>query len=165
MGKVMQGIRLKNGEFKTDKKGKAIQIEVEDEGCLYKSDVLKIIGEKNWIKFAKWMTGQGAPIMSDGSLGYFAWDVDKFKRHYVDGIPPLTREEVGEIIMNGTFHGEKVQDIINKEKRLAFNKTKKKKKSSKNRCTIKRTKVRWNKKKGIQEVSKKGSKDKICLND
>ena len=115
MGKVMQGIPLKNGKFKKDKKGKVIEIEVEDEGCLYKSDVLKIIGKKNWKKFSKWMFGQGAPIMSDGSLGYFAWDVDKFKRHYVDGIPPLTREEIAEIILNGTFHGEKVKKYRKKK--------------------------------------------------
>lgn len=100
MGKVFTGIRLKNGKFKTDKKGKYIEKEIEDPSSLYKSDVLKIIGKNNWNKFSKWMTGQGAPVMSDGTTGYFAWDVDKFKRHYIDGIPPLTKEEIGKIIMN-----------------------------------------------------------------
>jgi len=112
MGKVFTGIRLKSGDFKKDKKGKYIEKEIEDSSCLYKSDVLKIIGKNNWTKFSKWMTGQGAPVMSDGTMGYFAWDVDKFKRHYVDGIPPLTREEIGEIILNGTLHGKSVKKLI-----------------------------------------------------
>lgn len=112
MGKVFTGIRLKNGEFKKDKKGKYIQKEIEEPSSLYKSDVLKIIGNKNWKKFSKWMTGQGAPIMSDGTMGYFSWDVDKFKRHYVDGVPPLTKMEIMEIIQHGTLHGKSVKKII-----------------------------------------------------
>jgi len=113
----MQGIMLKNGKFKKDKNGKYIEKEVDDKGCLYKSDVIEIIGKKNWKKFGKWMTGQGAPVMSDGTLGYFAWDVDKFKRHYVDGIPPLTKEEMMEIIQHGTFRGEPVKKIIKQGKK------------------------------------------------
>jgi hypothetical protein len=183
MGKVMKGITLKNGKFKLGKNGKAIENEVEDPMSLYKEDVLKIIGKKNWKQFSKWMIGQGAPIMSNGQKGYFRHDVDKFKKHYIDGIPLLTKEEVMEIIMNSTLHGKDVQDIIDKAEisgsvggRINTRKWNSKrsdikgdqhnpKKKWQTHVGLKRTKFRWNKKKGIREKSKKGSRDRIFWAD
>ena len=137
MGKIFTGIRLKNGDFKKDKTGKTIEKEVEDTSCLYKKDVLTIIGSENWTKFSKWMYGQGVPVMSDGTMGYFSWDVDKFKRHYIDGVPPLTRQEMMEIIVNGTFHGESVDKII-KQGKKKIKKKKVIKKKAKKRKTVKK---------------------------
>lgn len=75
MGKVLRGIK--------NKKGKFVEREVEEPNSLYKADALKIIGKEHWKEFDKWMIGQGAPEMSDGSLGYFDQDVQKYKRNYI----------------------------------------------------------------------------------
>jgi len=88
MGKTIQGKQVK---------GKWIEEEVDDPSCLYESDVIKIIGQENLKAFKKWMAGQGAPIMSDSTCGYFSWDVEKFKRHYIDGVPQMMRSDIEEI--------------------------------------------------------------------
>lgn len=76
MGKVFKW----NG--KQGKKSK--EKEIEDKNCLYKKDVIDIIGKENWKEFSKWMKGQTSPVMSDGSCGYYSWDVEKFKFYYID---------------------------------------------------------------------------------
>ena len=88
MAKVMRGKKIK---------GKWVEQEVDDPSSLSKDDVIKIIGEENLKSFNKWMIGQGAPILSDGSTGYFAWDVQKFKRHHIDGVPYLSRDDIDKI--------------------------------------------------------------------
>jgi len=170
MGKVMQGIQNKKGEFIGEH-------EVEDINCLYKKDVIKLIGKQNWKKFSKWMRGQGVPVMSDGSEGYFRWDVEEFKTHYVDGVPRLTLKETEEIIKHGTLNGKKIETSpqIGKINTREWNSTRKgaefkdnqhkKSKDPSYHAGLKRTKLRWNKKKGIQEKSKKGSKDRIFWYD
>ena len=69
MGKVMKGYKY-GGKWK--------EKEVEDTSCLYRHDVELLVTKKHMIGFAKWMTGQGCPVMSDGSLGFFSWDVEQF---------------------------------------------------------------------------------------
>lgn len=88
MGKINRGKNIK---------GNWVESEVDDPSFLYKSDVIKIIGESNWKLFCKWMTGQTCPVMSDGSTGYYSWDVEKFKRHHIDGIPQMTQKDVEDI--------------------------------------------------------------------
>jgi len=112
MAKIMQGKWLKNGKYKMNKDGTPWEEEVDDPSCLSKDDVIKIIGENNWVKFSKWMHGQGAPVLSNGELGYFEWDVQKFKRHYVDGCPELTIDDTAKII------NEKNNKILNNKKSL-----------------------------------------------
>jgi len=162
MGKIIQGIKNTKGKFIGEQ-------EVEDPTCLYKSDVIVIIGKKNWAKFSKWMTGQGAPIMSDGTMGYFAWDVEKFKRHYIDGVPILTREQIGDILnrmeITGTVGGRTNTRKWNSKKEDIKNDQHSPKKKWKTHFGLKRTKIRWNKKKGIKEKSKKGSRDRIVWAD
>jgi len=70
-------------------------------------------------------------------MGYFSWDVEKFKRHYIDGVPPLTRQEMMEIIVNGTFHGESVDKMLKQSKKKAKKKKVIKKKPIK-RKTVKK---------------------------
>jgi hypothetical protein len=168
MGKIMSGKYLKNGKYKMNKDGTPWEEEVEDPTCLYKSDVINIIGEKNWDKFSKWMTGQGAPIMSDGSMGYFAWDVDKFYRHHVLGEPGLTKDDIAMIIeVSRSIDGKmnsKHWNTSRKGKDVTANEHNKKK-HPEYRCGLKRTKMRWNKKKGLREKSKKGSKERIYWSD
>jgi len=179
MGKVMQGIQDKKGEFVGEQ-------EVDDVNCLYKRDVIKLIGKKNWTKFSKWMRGQGVPVMSDGTEGYFSWDVEEFKTHYIDGVPRLTLKEVGEIVKHGTLNGKKiprsesihkveVSPQIGKINTREWNSTRKgaefkenqhkKSKDPSYHAGLKRTKLRWNKKKGVREKSKKGSRDRIFWYD
>ena len=69
MGKVIKGYKYR-GEWR--------EKEVEDEYSLYKSDVVNLIGKEHWKEFSKWMRGQGCPVMSDKTIGYFKWDVEQF---------------------------------------------------------------------------------------
>jgi hypothetical protein len=173
MGKIMQGVKDTKGEFVGEQ-------EIDDLTCLYKSDVLKIIGKKNWAKFTKWMRGQGAPVMSDGSMGYFSWNVEEFKNR-IEGVKKLTLKETAEIIKRGTL--PKTNDIIEKAEiggtvggRINTRKWNSKrrditedqhnpKKNWRYHVHTKRTKVRWNKKKGVLEKTKKGSRDKTWWAD
>jgi hypothetical protein len=88
MAKVKQGKKVK---------GKWIEEEVDDPTALSRDDVIKVIGIDNIKVFDKWMRGQGCPILSNGSIGYFKWDVEKFKRHHIDGIPYLSRDDIDKI--------------------------------------------------------------------
>lgn len=38
----------------------------------------KMVGEKNWKEFQKWMHGQTVGIYSDGSINYYDHDVNSF---------------------------------------------------------------------------------------
>jgi len=69
MGKIMKG-RKYGGKWK--------EKEVEDESSLYRKDVEHLVGANNMVEFFKWMSGQGCPLMSDGTIGYFSWDVQRF---------------------------------------------------------------------------------------
>lgn len=109
MAKVIRGISNKSGKFVSEEV-------VDDPTCLSKQDVLNIIGESNWKKFSKWMTGQGAPILADGNMGYFIQDVERFKEQYIDSNSYLTFEEI-----ENTFKQ------MDKEKENKYNKTKVKK--------------------------------------
>jgi dTDP-glucose 4,6-dehydratase len=74
MGKIIQGYKHK-GQWK--------EKEVEDPSFLYLKDVEYVVGASKMVDFSKWMRGQGCPVMSDQTLGFFKWDVDTFFRHHV----------------------------------------------------------------------------------
>jgi hypothetical protein len=38
----------------------------------------------SWKTFKIWMNGQTCPILGDGSLGYYDYDVDRFIRYKCD---------------------------------------------------------------------------------
>ena len=42
-------------------------------------EVKTYIREENWNKFVEWIGGQTCPVLEDGVLGYFPWDVERFK--------------------------------------------------------------------------------------
>jgi hypothetical protein len=69
MGKIIKGYKYK---------GKWKEKEVEDPTCLYKHEVEHLVGADNMVLFDKWITGQGCPVMSDNTMGFFEWDVERF---------------------------------------------------------------------------------------
>jgi len=156
-------------------KGKWKKKEVNDKDCLSKADVIKIIGEDNWKEFEKWMFGQAGPILSDDSCGYYSWDVQKYKRYYIDGEAPLTPEDLMDIFQDMEMQKIEVHNSLGKINTREWNSSRKgaemrnnqrnKKKKPATRNGLKRTKMRINKKKGVREKSKKGSRDRIYWSD
>jgi hypothetical protein len=69
MGKIIKGYKYK---------GKWKEKEVEDPTCLYEHEVEHLVGADNMVLFDKWITGQGCPVMSDNTMGFFEWDVERF---------------------------------------------------------------------------------------
>lgn len=103
MSKVIQGKNIK---------GKWSESEVEDSTVWSKEDVIKLIGEEHWKQFSKWMNGQGCPVLSNKELGYWQWDVEKWKRHYIDGVPQLMREDIEEIFKEMDKEKEKKEYVV-----------------------------------------------------
>lgn len=148
MGKVMQW----NG--KTGKKSK--YIEVEDSNCLYEKEVKEMLGKQDWKDFEYFILGQTCPKMSDNSSGYYKWDVERFiDLNVVKDDLEVTGTVGGRT--NTRKWGSKREDKKNDQHN--------KKKKWQTHDGLKRTKLRWNKKRGKREVSKKGSRDIIAWAD
>ena len=156
-------------------KGKWKKKEVNDPDCLSKDDVLGVIGKDQWKTFEKWIFGQAGPVLSDGTCGYYAWDVQKFKRYYIDGEEPLTPDDVFELFQDMEMQKIEIGGTLGKINTREWNSSRKglgvaenqhnKKKKPAFRSGLKRTKMRRNKKKGVREKSKKGSRDYINWSD
>lgn len=46
--------------------------------CLTSDETKAYLNNRIWEKFGKWITGQTCPVMEDGKLGYYSWDVERF---------------------------------------------------------------------------------------
>ena len=166
MGKVIKHYKYK---------GKWKEKEVNDPECLSKDDVLGIIREDNWKEFEKWIYGQAGPVMADNSCGYYAYDLQKYKRHYIDGEVPLSPDDIMEIFQDMELKKIEVSNSLRKINTREWNSSrkgaevennqKKKKKKPGFRSGLKRNKKRWNKKRGKKEISKKGSREHIHWSD
>jgi len=156
-------------------KGKWKKKEINDPDCLSKEDVLKVIDKKNWKEFEKWMFGQAGPILSDDTCGYYSWDVQKYKRYYIDGETPLTPDDLMDIFQDMEMQKVEVSNSLGKTNTREWNSSRKgaemranqhkKKKKPGFRDGLKRSKKRFNKKKGVREKSKKGSREHIHWSD
>ena len=166
LGKIIKHYKYR-GKWKTK--------EVNDKDCLTKKEVIKIISEDYWDDFDKWMFGKTGPIMSDNSCGYYSWDVTKFKRFYIDKDEPLSPDDLYQIFADMNKDGLEISTTMGKINTREWNSTRKgaevrenqrnRKKKPGFRSGLKRTKRRFNKKKGVREKSKKGSRDKIYWSD
>jgi nicotinamide riboside kinase len=111
MGKIMKGYKYK---------GKWKEKEVEDPTCLYEHEVEHLIGKKYWIEFAKWMRGQGCPVMSDKTIGFFKWDVEQFIEeeltwHTLDGRAIQIKDLEDEHLLNIKTHLEERIRTLNQK--------------------------------------------------
>jgi len=166
MGKVIKHYKYK---------GKWKEKEVNDPECLSKDDVLELIGKKHWKEFEKWIYGQAGPIMADNSCGYYVYDVQKFKRYYIDGEAPLTPDDLMEIFQDTELKKVEVSGSLGKINTREWNSSRKgaqvkdnqhnRKKNPAFRSGLKRTKKRFNKKTGVREKTKKGSRDRVHWSD
>ena len=166
MGKIIKKYKYK---------GTLKEKEVNDKDCLSKTEVLKLIGQENWKTFDKWMFGQAGPIMSDNTCGYYSWDVQKFKRFYIDKEDPATPDDLMNIFQDMEMQKIEIGGSLGKINTREWNSSRKgiemknnqrnKKKKPATRNGLKRTKLRRNKKTGVREKSKKGSRDKIYWSD
>jgi len=162
---------IKNYKYR----GKWKKKEVNDPDCLSKDDVIKIIKKENWKEFDKFIFGQTGPILSDDSCGYYSWDVQKFKRFYIDKEEPATPEDLMDIFQDMEMQKIEIHNSLGKINTREWNSSRKgaemrdnqrnKKKKPGFRNGLKRTKRRYNKKKGLREKSKKGSRDRIHWSD
>jgi len=166
MGKIIKKYKYK-GKWKEKK--------VNDPDCYSKDDVLKIIEKENWNVFDKWIFGQTGPVLSDGTCGYYSWDVQKFKRYYIDKEEPDNPDDIMELFQEMEMRKIEQTNSLGKINTREWNSSRKgikvkenqrnKKKKPATRSGLKRTKIRRNKKKGVREKSKKGSRDHIYWSD
>ena len=156
-------------------KGVLKKKEINDPNCLSKEDVLKIITEENWGEFEKWIFGKSGPVLSDGRCGYYFWDVEEFKSRYIDHDESLTPDEIYNMFQENELKKAEISNSLGKINTREWNSSRKgesikenqhsRKKKPAFHSGLKRTKKRWNKKKGKLELSKKGSRDKTYWSD
>jgi hypothetical protein len=111
MGKIMKGYKYK---------GKWKEKEVEDPTCLYEHEVEHLVGADNMVLFDKWVTGQGCPVMSDKTIGFFKWDVEQFIEeeltwHTLDGRAIQIKDLEDEHLLNVKTHLEERIRTLNQK--------------------------------------------------
>jgi len=108
--KIMKGYKYK---------GKWKEKEVDDPTCLYLKQVEQLVGSNNMVEFNKWMRGQGCPVMSDNTMGFFKWDVEQFIEeeltwHTLDGRAIKINDLEDEHLLNIKTHlEERIKQLNN----------------------------------------------------